>query len=62
MIINDVDKLTMAAQAALRRTMEKYMKQCRIILTAETLGRIIKPLRSRCLMIRVPAPSYDQIV
>ena len=42
--------------------MEKYMKQCRIILTAETLGRIIKPLRSRCLMIRVPAPSYDQIV
>jgi len=60
-VINDVDKLTHNAQAALRRTMEKYMKRCRMILTAESLGRVIQPLRSRCLMIRISCPEYEEI-
>merc|ERR1712194_18038 len=47
------------AQAALRRTMEKYMKTCRIILTCESASKIIAPLRSRCLAVRVGRPSVD---
>lgn len=49
------------AQAALRRTMEKYVNKCRLILVCENAGRVIEPLRSRCLMIRVPAPSTNDI-
>ena len=60
-ILHEVDKLTIEAQAALRRTMEKYMMNCRLILVAENLSKLITPLRSRTLMLRVGAPTIDQI-
>jgi len=60
-IINEVDKLSKEAQAALRRTMEKYISKCRLILICENLGRVIPPIRSRCLMIRVAAPSEIEV-
>lgn len=60
-IINEVDKLSKEAQAALRRTMEKYISKCRLILICENVGRVISPIRSRCLMIRVGAPSELEI-
>ncbi|CAD8096818.1 unnamed protein product [Paramecium sonneborni] len=60
-IINEVDNLTKEAQASLRRTMEKYIERCRIILICESLARIISPIRSRCLLIRIPAPNVNQI-
>eukprot|EP01062_Namystynia_karyoxenos_P015527 TRINITY_DN15628_c0_g1_i1.p1 TRINITY_DN15628_c0_g1~~TRINITY_DN15628_c0_g1_i1.p1 ORF type:complete len:394 (+),score=153.31 TRINITY_DN15628_c0_g1_i1:81-1184(+) len=60
-VINEADQLTKTAQQALRRTMEKYMRQCRIILVANSLSRIIPPLRSRCLAIRVPLPEQNVI-
>lgn len=41
--------------------MEKYMQRCRMILTAESLGRVIAPLRSRCLMLRISCPEYEEI-
>lgn len=37
--------------------MEKYIERCRIILVCESLAKIISPIRSRCLLIRVPAPN-----
>ena len=40
-IINEADKLTTAAQAGLRRTMEKYVEKCRLILVCENLGQLI---------------------
>lgn len=60
-IIHEADNLTKEAQAGLRRTMEKYMGNCRIIMTATCLSKIIMPIRSRCLSIRIPSPSNDEI-
>jgi len=41
--------------------MEKYMATCRLILCANSTSKIIAPLRSRCLAIRIPAPSCEDV-
>lgn len=48
-VIHEMDQLTHAAQASLRRTMETYMPTCRIIANCESLSKVIQPLKSRCL-------------
>jgi replication factor C subunit 3/5 len=60
-VINKIDNLSYYAQASLRRTLEKCSNTCKFILVSDQLSNIIEPLRSRCLMIRVPLPSKDQI-
>jgi replication factor C subunit 3/5 len=60
-VLVEVDKLTRQAQAALRRTMEKYSSSCRLILCCNNPSKVIDPVRSRCLGIRVAAPSYDEV-
>ncbi|XP_044272354.1 replication factor C subunit 3 [Tribolium madens] len=60
-LLTDVDKLTKDAQHALRRTMEKYIANCRIILCTTSISRVIPAIRSRCLCIRVPAPTIEDI-
>lgn len=60
-VLHDIDNLTKEAQAALRRTMEKYMNNCRLIMCCSSLTKIIPPIRSRCLSIRVPSPSNKDI-
>ncbi|KAF9267965.1 P-loop containing nucleoside triphosphate hydrolase protein [Marasmius fiardii PR-910] len=60
-IINEADTLSRDAQAALRRTMEKYMSNLRIILCANSTSRLIAPIKSRCLLMRVAAPSKDEM-
>ncbi|KAL1465199.1 hypothetical protein WDU94_004788 [Cyamophila willieti] len=61
-ILNEIDHLTREAQQALRRTMEKYIATCRLILCANSMSQVIPAIRSRCLCIRIPAPTYEEIV
>eukprot|EP01111_Echinosteliopsis_oligospora_P006328 TRINITY_DN20413_c0_g1_i1.p1 TRINITY_DN20413_c0_g1~~TRINITY_DN20413_c0_g1_i1.p1 ORF type:complete len:358 (-),score=82.01 TRINITY_DN20413_c0_g1_i1:121-1194(-) len=61
-LLNEVDKLSRDAQHALRRTMEKYMSTCRIILCCNSMSKVIEPVRSRCLAVRVAAPTPSEIV
>ncbi|EPE30425.1 P-loop containing nucleoside triphosphate hydrolase [Glarea lozoyensis ATCC 20868] len=60
-VINEADHLTRDAQAALRRTMEKYSPNLRLILLANSTANIIAPIRSRTLLVRVPAPTEAEI-
>ena len=60
-VINEADLLSRDAQAALRRTMEKYMRNLRLILCANSTSRIIAPIRSRCLLLRVGAPRDEDV-
>jgi replication factor C subunit 3/5 len=60
-ILTEVDRLSKQAQAGLRRTMEKYSSVCRLILVCNAPSKIIEPLRSRCLGIRIPAPTVDVV-
>jgi replication factor C subunit 3/5 len=60
-VLTEVDRLTRQAQAALRRTMEKYASSCRLILVCNSPSKVMDPVRSRCLGIRVAAPTYDDV-
>jgi len=60
-VLVEVDKLSRQAQSALRRTMEKYSAGCRLILCCNNQSKVIEPVRSRCLGIRVAAPTHDDI-
>jgi len=60
-VINEADGLSRDAQSALRRTMEKYSNNLRLILCANSTSKIIGPIRSRCLLLRVGAPTEEEI-
>ncbi|EPY39814.1 replication factor C subunit 3/5 [Angomonas deanei] len=53
--------MSRGAQHALRRTMEKYMRTCRLILICNSISRLIPPLQSRCLGVRVPLHSAENV-
>ncbi|KAK9747348.1 Replication factor C C-terminal domain [Popillia japonica] len=61
-VLTDVDQMSIDAQHALRRTMEKYIANCRLILCCNSTSRVIPAIKSRCLNIKVPAPTIDEIV
>lgn len=60
-VLNEVDRLSAEAQAGLRRTMELYMRSCRMILCCNSSAHVIPALQSRCLNIRIAAPTVPEI-
>jgi replication factor C subunit 3/5 len=42
--------------------MEKYTSSMRLILCCNSLSKIIAPVRSRCLLMRVGRPDVDEVV
>jgi len=61
-VINKIDNLSNTAQASLRRTMEKYANTCKFIFICDQLSKMIEPLRSRCIEIRISLPNNIQII
>ncbi|EKX74365.1 replication factor C subunit 5, putative [Theileria equi strain WA] len=61
-LFEDADSLSHEAQAALRRTMETYIKNARMFLHVRQLSRIMPPLRSRCLCIRIRSHTPQEIL
>lgn len=62
LVLSEVDRMSKEAQHSLRRTMEKYSAACRLVLCCNNASRVIEPVRSRCLCVRVGAPSALEIV
>mmetsp|Transcript_9336 Transcript_9336/g.38287 ORF Transcript_9336/g.38287 Transcript_9336/m.38287 type:complete len:369 (-) Transcript_9336:139-1245(-) len=60
-VLVEVDRLSRQAQAALRRTMEKCTATCRLVLCCTNPSKVIDPVRSRCLGIRVAAPTEREV-
>jgi len=61
-VLNEVDRISKQAQHSLRRTMEKYSAGCRIILCCNNVSKVIEAIRSRCLCVRVAAPSNEEVI
>lgn len=59
--LDEADSLTPDAQAALRRTMEKYTHICRFILSVNYSSKIIEPIQSRCTVFRFRPIKSDDI-
>ena len=61
-ILDEVDFLTIMAQASLRNVIETFSRSTRFILTCNYLERIIDPLQSRCQTLKIIPPSKLDIV
>lgn len=59
--LDEADSLTHDAQAALRRTIEKYTHICRFILSVNYSSKIIEPIQSRCTVFRFSPIKPDDI-
>eukprot|EP00920_Eleutheroschizon_duboscqi_P029905 GHVT01072588.1.p1 GENE.GHVT01072588.1~~GHVT01072588.1.p1 ORF type:complete len:223 (-),score=51.18 GHVT01072588.1:234-902(-) len=61
-LFQDAETMSEGAQAGLRRTLERFVRNARVILLVDQLSCIISPVRSRCLCIRVPLPTPTEVL
>ena len=61
-VINKIDNLSCNVQASLRSLIEKYSDTCKFILISNQLTKIIEPIKSRCLLVRIPLFTDVQIL
>jgi len=59
--ISNLDNLSHSAQTSLRRMIETNSERCRFIMWCNNLSNVIDPLKSRCVSIRIPKPSYRDL-
>lgn len=59
-VINEAELLSRDAQAALRRTMEKFSANIRLVLVCNSTSGIIDPIKSRTLAVRVGLPTEQE--
>jgi len=62
LFINDAESLTLDAQQALRRIIERYNRTCKFILATARPSQIIVPIRSRCLPLHFTQLPADMMV
>lgn len=60
-MINNLDNMSYYAQTSLRRTMERYNDKCRFVMWCNSLSKVINPLQSRCVCLRIPSPTDDEL-
>lgn len=61
LIIDQSESLSRDAQASLRRTMEIYSSHFRIFMICNESSKLIEPIKSRCLLIRVRAFTEEEL-